>query len=97
MAEIVRNGEPQVLEQSKVISKLFPDDITLIAESVENQMVLFGSENKNEVWGYKFYTQGKNRIQSAWFRWELPGTVTYHVSMDDTYYDIVKNRSTYTL
>jgi len=97
MAEIVRNGEPQVLEQSKVISKLFPDDITLIAESVENQMVLFGSENKNEVWGYKFYMQGKNRIQSAWFRWELPGTVTYHVSMDDTYYAIVKNSSTYTL
>jgi len=97
MAGIQRNGEPQVLEQTKLISKLFPDDITLLAESVENQMVLFGTENNKEVWGYKFYTQGEQRVQDAWFRWELPGTVTYHVSMDDTYYAVIKNSSTYTL
>ena len=97
MAGIQRNGEPQVLEQTKVISKLFPDDITLVAESTENQMVLFASENKNEVWGYKYYTQGEQRIQSAWFRWELPGTVTFHCMMDDVYYAVLKNGSVYTL
>jgi hypothetical protein len=97
MAGIQRNGEPQVLEQTKIISKLFPDDITLVAESTENSMVLFGSKDKNEVWGYKYYTQGEQRIQSAWFRWELPGTVTFHCTMDDVYYAILKNGSTYTL
>ena len=97
MAGVQRNGEPQVLEQTKVISKLFPDDITLVAESTENSMVLFGSENKNEVWGYKYYTQGEQRIQSAWFRWELPGTVTFHCMMDDVYYAVLKNGSVYTL
>ena len=97
MAGIQRNGEPQVLEQTKIISKLFPDDITLVAESTENSMVLFGSLNKNEVWGYKYYTQGEQRIQSAWFRWELPGTVTFHCMMDDVYYAILKNGSVYTL
>ena len=97
MAGIQRNGEPQVLEQSKIISKLFPDDITLIAESTENSMVLFASEDKNEVWGYKYYTQGEQRIQSAWFRWELPGTVTFHCMQDDVYYAVLKNGSVYTL
>ena len=97
MAGVQRNGEPQVLEQTKIISKLFPDDITLVAESTENQMVLFASVNKNEVWGYKYYTQGDQRIQSAWFRWELPGTVTFHCMMDDVYYAILKNGSVYTL
>jgi len=97
MAGIQRNGEPQVLEQTKIISKLFPDDITLVAESTENSMVLFGSLNKNEVWGYKYYTQGEQRIQSAWFRWELPGTVTFHCMMDDVYYAVLKNGSVYTL
>ena len=97
MAGIQRNGEPQVLEQTKIISKLFPDDITLVAESTENQMVLFASVNKNEVWGYKYYTQGEQRIQSAWFRWELPGTVTFHCMMDDVYYAVLKNGSVYTL
>ena len=97
MAAIVRNGEPQVLEQTKPISKLFPDDITLIAESTENSLVLFASEDKNEVWGYKFYNQGQNRIQSAWTRWVFPGTVTYHTMMDDLYHVVLKNGSTYTL
>ena len=97
MASIQRNAEPQVLEQTKPISKLFPDDITLIAESTENQMVLFASENKNEVWGYKFYNQGQNRIQSAWFRWTLPGTVVYHTMLDDLYHVVLKNSSTYSL
>ena len=97
MAGVQRNGEPQVLEQTKIISKLFPDDITLVAESTENQMVLFASVNKNEVWGYKYYTQGDQRIQSAWFRWELPGTVTFHCMMDDVYYAVLKNGSVYTL
>ena len=97
MAGVQRNGEPAVLEQTKIISKLFPDDITLVAESTENSMVLFGSLNKNEVWGYKYYTQGEQRIQSAWFRWELPGTVTFHCMMDDVYYAVLKNGSVYTL
>ena len=97
MADVRRDGDPQVIEQTRTISKLFPDDITMIAESTESQMVLFASENKNEVWGYKFYTQGERRVQSAWFRWELPGTVSFHCMMDDTYYAILKNGSTYSM
>ena len=97
IAGIQRTGDPQVLEQSKIISKLFPTDCTLIAESTENSMILFGTEDANEVWGYKFYVQGQNRIQSAWFRWELPGTITWHTMMDDVYYAVIKNGSSYTL
>ena len=97
IAGIQRSGDPIVLEQSKIISKLFPEDCTLIAESTENSMVLFGTIDNSEIWGYKFYTQGETRIQSAWFRWVLPGTVTYHTMFDDTYYAVIKNGSDYTL
>ena len=97
IANIQRQADPQVLEQSKIISKLFPTDCTLIAESTENSLILFGHEGDSDVWGYKFYVQGQNRIQSAWFRWELPGTITWHTMMDDIYYAVIKNGSTYTL
>jgi len=97
IAGIQAVGDPMVLEQSKLISKLFPEDCTLIAESTENSMILFGTIDNNEVWGYKFYVQGQNRIQSAWFRWTLPGTVTYHTMFDDTYYAVIKNGTDYTL
>jgi len=97
MVNVQRNQEPDVIEQSKIISKLFPDDITLPAESTENDMVLFGSEGKNEIWGYRFFNQGDKRVQSAWFRWLLPGNLVYHTTLDDTYYTVIKNGSTYTL
>tara|TARA_R100000781_G_scaffold67621_1_gene42654 strand:- start:27 stop:3344 length:3318 start_codon:yes stop_codon:yes gene_type:complete len=97
MINVQRNSEPDVAEQSKVISKLFPDDINLPAASTENNMVLFGTQDNNEVWGYRYFNQGQKRVQSAWFKWILPGTVTFHTIMDDVYYAIIKNSSNYTL
>jgi len=97
MINIQRNGEPDVAEQTKVVSKIFPTDITLPTSSTENDLILFASENKNEVWGYRFFNQGNQRVQNAWFRWTLPGTVTYHTIMDDVYYTVLKNGGVYTL
>jgi len=97
MINIQRNGEPDVAEQTKVISKIFPTDIELPTASTENDVVLFGSKDKNEVWGYRFFNQGQQRVQNAWFRWTLPGTITHHSIMDDRYYTVIKNGSDYTL
>ena len=97
MAEVRREGEPTIIEQSKIISKKFPIDITLPTTSKENNIVLFGSVDKRDVWGYKYYNTGEKRVQSAWFRWELPANLVYHTIMDDVYYTIVKVGSDYNL
>ncbi len=97
MADVRREGEPVILEQSKVVSKLLPDDIDQAAPSKENGVILFGSTNKSEVWGYRYFNTEARRVQSAWFRWELPGTITYHTIMDDVYYTVLKNGTNYTL
>ena len=66
---------PPSIEQSKLISKLLPADISIVAPSKENNFVLFGSEGSNEVWGYSYYNTTDKRIQSAWFKWTLSGTL----------------------
>ena len=112
MANIQARGEPDVLEQSIVVANQFPKTTTLIANSVENQTVFFGtdpsihpahiSENNpllpsnaqgptNDIWGYRYHNQGNDRVQSAWFRWELPNVLIYHTVMDDYYYAVVSN------
>ena len=109
MANIQSRGEPDVLEQSKVVSKLFPEAVTLPAESTENDMILFGVDpvlfttnlsafandtaSSNEIWGYRFFNQGQKRIQSAWFRWTLPNTLVYHSIMDDVYYVVLSDKA----
>tara|TARA_R100000808_G_scaffold20198_1_gene43732 strand:+ start:2318 stop:5140 length:2823 start_codon:yes stop_codon:yes gene_type:complete len=97
MADVRREGEPNILEQSKVVSKLLPIDLNQVAASKENGIVLFGSDNKSEVWGYRYFNTEARRVQSAWFRWELPGNLIYHTILDDVYYTILKNGSNYTL
>ena len=104
MANILAGGrgEPDVLEQSKVVSNLFPKNSSMPAVSTQNDLVLFAVDSTlhtgtNEVWGYRCFNQGNKRIQSAWFRWNLPNTLVYHAIMDDVYYAVLNTGSTFTL
>jgi len=101
VAGVSSREPPTILEQSKIIAQLFPSTTTLIAESNENDLILFGTDSTlhtatNEVWGYKYYQQGQKRVQSAWFRWTLPNNLVYHAVMDDVYYVVLNTGSTYT-
>ena len=101
MANIDPRSEPEVFPQSFIIEELFPKNISLPAESTENNVILFGvdstlHDSSNEVWGYRWFMQGNKRAQSAWFRWTLPNKVIYHTVMDDVYYAVLNTGSTYT-
>ena len=39
MAQIQREGEPEVIEQSAVVSRLFEKDLKLISNSRENSVI----------------------------------------------------------
>tara|TARA_R100001082_G_scaffold99877_1_gene68763 strand:+ start:604 stop:4011 length:3408 start_codon:yes stop_codon:yes gene_type:complete len=102
MANASTRNEPDIVEQSKSIAASFPENITLVAESNENNLILFAIDStlhtaSNEIWGYKYYIQGGKRVQSAWFRWTLPNNVIFHTVMDDKYYVVLNTGSTYTL
>jgi len=102
MASIQTNTEPEVQEQSKIIARLFPNNITMVTGSTENNLLLYGVDSTlhaatNEVWGYKWFQAGDKRAQSAWFRWTLPNNVVFHTILDDVYYAILQNGSDYTL
>ena len=91
MADIKREGEPTVLEQSKLVSKLLPINLTKPTTSKENSLLLLGALGGNEVWGFRFYNNGEKRVQSAWFRWSLTGNLLHHVILDDVYYVVVSD------
>ena len=103
MADIRREGEPTVLEQSKLISKKLPININLPTTSKENSLLLLGARYadttspSNEVWGFRFYNNGEKRVQSAWFRWLLTGELVHHAILDDVYYVVVLSGGEYIL
>ena len=93
MSQIRREGEPDVVEQSKVVSQLFEKDLKIISNSRENGLILFSEEDTPTLYGYRYFTSGNERILQAWFQWTVTGTVQYHCMLDDALYVVVRNNS----
>ena len=91
MSNVVREGAPDVIEQSKIVSRLFPKGISLIANSRENSVILFAEKGKDELFGYRYFSSIEKRVQNAWFRWKLSGTIQHMAMLDDSLYVIVRN------
>ena len=93
MAQVQREGEPQVIEQSAVVSKLFEKDLKLIANSRENDVVFFSEEGTSTIYGYRYFDQIQERKLAAWFKWTVTGTIQYHCMQDDNLFVVVRNNN----
>ncbi len=93
MAQVQREGEPQVIEQSAVVSRLFEKDLKLISNSRENSVIFFSEEGTNTLYGYRYFDQITERKLASWFRWTLTGTIQYHCMQDDNLYVVVRNNN----
>ena len=93
MANIAREGEPSVVEVSKIIPTTLPKDIDLLTNSRENGIILFGKSNSADsiIYGYKYLNVADKRQQAAWFKWKLNKPVLYHFIIDDEYYFLDSN------
>ena len=86
MANTRREGEPNVVEVSKIVPTLLPKDIDLLTNSRENAIILLGKTNSDTVFGYKYLNVGEKRQQAAWVKWKLNNPLIYHFIIDDEYF-----------
>ncbi len=93
MTNVLREGEPQVIEQSAVVSKLFEKDLKLISNSRENSVVFFSEEGSSTLYGYRYFDQIEDRKLASWFKWTVTGTIQYHCMQDDNLYVVVRNNN----
>ena len=86
MANVSREGEPSVVEVSKVVPTLLPKDIDLLTNSRENSIVLLGKTDSDTVFGYKYFQVSEKRQQAAWFKWKFNNPLIYHFIINDEYF-----------
>ena len=86
MANIAREAEPNVVEQSRVVPTLIPKQVDLLTVSRENDMVLIGKTDSDEVIGFRYVNVGDKRQQSSWFKWKFNNPLLYHFVINDEYY-----------
>jgi hypothetical protein len=93
MAQIQREGEPEIIEQSAVVNRLFEKDLKLISNSRENDVIFFSEEGTSTLYGYRYFDSIRERKLAAWFKWTLTGTIQYHCMQDDNLYVVVRNNN----
>ena len=86
MANIAREGEPNVVNQSQVVPTLLPKNLDLLTNSRENNLVLMGKTDSDTVQGFRYLNVGDKRQQSAWFKWKFNNPLLYHFIINDEYY-----------
>ena len=86
MANTAREGEPDVIEISKLVPTLLPKDLDLLTNSRENSIILIGKTDTDTVFGYKYLSIGVKRQQQAWFKWRLNNPLLYHFIINDEYF-----------
>ena len=69
MANTAREGEPNVVEATKLVPSLLPKNINLLTNSRENSVIFAAKSSSTDclVYGYKYLTVGDRRQQQAWF------------------------------
>jgi len=93
MSNVVRQGEPDVVDQSKVISRLLEKDISIVSVSRENSVVLFSKKNSDTIYCFRYFTSGDTRLLQSWTTWTLTGNIQYHCMLDDSLVVITRNNN----
>jgi hypothetical protein len=90
MSNVLRQGEPDIVDQSKVISRLLDKDINIIAESRENSVIFFAKKGTKTIYGFRYFASGERRLLQAWFTWQMVGDIQYLCMLDDALYVVTR-------
>jgi len=64
----------------------YRDDVNSTSESIVDN-----EEASSIVWLFKYFDNGRERAQGAWFKWQLSGSLVSHAILNDGYYAVIRN------
>ena len=70
------NSSFEAIDITAHVQTYIPKTITRLSGSaINNMLFLTSSDADDSVWVYKYYDNGSERVQSAWFKWTYNGIV----------------------
>jgi hypothetical protein len=70
------SGESNLaVDVSSHVSGYIPVNIKAMVGNTNQDIIILMPDSSNELYIYKFYTNGNERIQTAWFKWVFSGTI----------------------
>ena len=88
---------PDILDIGRVVNEWITIDVDTLVASIQNEFICMSSQSSKEIFFYKTYSDGKEKLMESWFKWVLPGTIqTMAIDQDDMYL-VTKQGNQYTL
>jgi len=83
----------EAIDVSAHVQTYIPNTITKLTGSpINNMLFLTSSVSDDTIWVYKYYDNGADRVQSAWFKWTYNGSI-YHAFSLGRNLNILINRN----
>ena len=77
---------PQVLDLSRVVKEWISPNIDQLISSPQNSMIALSNQASNEVFIFRYYSDGKENLMETWSSWKMPGTTQFiNIDSDDMY------------
>ena len=77
---------PQVLDLSRVVKEWISPNIDHLISSPQNSMIAMSAQAGNEVFIFRYYTDGEKNLMESWTSWFMPGNTQYmNIDSDDMY------------
>lgn len=90
MQQQLRDGEPEVVELSKIVSSKLPPYINVVSHSKGANLLMLSQRGTKDIWCHRYFNTGTERLQSSWFRWDMGNDIYYHTIHDDIIYFVKK-------
>lgn len=82
------SAPPVILEQTRVIPELIPNDVSVVSNSAQNGLVTYAKKDDSTLYFYKYYNTGKERAQSAWFTWTIEGEFKHSLYTEGDFFTV---------
>ena len=88
---------PDILDIGRVINEWITIDVDTFIASIQNEFIAMSSQSSDEIYFYRTYSDGKEKLMESWFKWKLPGTVQAMAVDQDDMYCVTKQGNQYTI
>jgi hypothetical protein len=92
-----QQDNPQVLDLSRVVKEWISPDVDQLISSPQNSMIAMAGQSLNEVFIFRYYSDGKENLMEAWTSWLMPGTVQFIETHSDDMYAVTKQGNQFVL
>jgi hypothetical protein len=90
LANISTDRPPDMAELTQIVPELIPQSIDNLIASPALSLISLGTSGSSIVYQFRFFAQGERRV-SAWYKWDLTGTLLDQFFDISTYYAVVAN------